>query len=191
MVAQPYTDGDPSATAPGGLERVRRFMNSLDLYRGRDELAGVNQARRLLRALPDADREVSVGESVLPRIRLARAAMRWSVDCSTLWTLDEDPSTAEVPPDWVTSPRLVLGINGFRPEGQGLHALLSVMTLDLLVAQRTGTITRLKPCANPACQWIFWDASRPGSGRWCSMRLCGGQSKSRRFRARHTATVPE
>lgn len=185
MVArQATTDWDPSATAPGGLERIRRFANSLDLYRGRDELDRVDPARRLLRSLPDIGHGVRVDGSVLPEIRLARAGVRWSIGCSTLWALDEvDPQTET--PRWTPRPRLVLDADGLQPTQRGLDALLSAMALDLLVAQRTRMIARLKPCANPACQWVFWDTSRPGSGRWCSMRLCGGQIKSRRFRARH------
>lgn len=162
-------------------------MNSLDLYRGRDDLDGVATARQMLHDLPDSGREVRVDAAVLPEVRLARAGLRWSIGCATLWALDDaEPQTG--PPDWTPSPQLLLDTGGLQPSARGVHALLSAMALDLLVAQRTRTLARLKPCANPACQWVFWDASRPGSGRWCSMRLCGGQSKSRRFRARRADT---
>lgn len=190
MVAEAGTsDWDPSAAAPGGLERIRRFANSLDLYRGRDDLAWVGTARQLMRNLSDAGSGVRVDVSVLPDIRLARAGVRWSIGCSRLWSLDVgDPQ--EGAPSWTPSPRLALDTDGLQPTGRDADALLSAMALDLLVAQRTRVLARLKPCANPACQWVFWDASRPGSGRWCSMRLCGGQIKSRRFRARHADVDP-
>lgn len=191
MVTERAADWDPSAEAPAGLERVRRFMNSLDLYRDRDQLSDVEQAQQLLHGLPDVGGEVRADKSVLPEVRLARAAMRQLVGCTTLWSLPEHDSTPEATPDWSTSPRLLLGANGFASDGHDLHSLLAEMTLDLYVAQRAGSIGRLKPCANPSCQWVFWDTSRPGTGRWCSMRLCGGQHKSRQFRARRVAASRE
>ena len=190
MVTDRGTDWDPSAKAPDGLERVRRFMNSLDLYRARDQLSDVEQAQQLLRDLSDVGGEVRVDTSLLPELRLARAAMRQLVGCATLWALPEHDSTPDAEPDWSTSPRLLLGPNGFAPDGHDLHTLLAGMALELYVAQRSGSVARLKPCANPACQWIFWDVSRPGTGRWCSMRLCGGQHKSRQFRARRASATP-
>lgn len=185
MVTEPVPlDGDPSAIAPGGLERVRRFANSLDRYRGRDDLQQVVTARRLLRGLADGGTEIRIDAAALPDVRLARAGLRWAIGCSTLWSLEEGDSEPK-DPSWNPRVHLALSADGLKPTERGLDAVLSEMTLDLLVAQRTRSIARLKPCANPGCQWVFWDASRPGSGRWCSMRLCGSRAKSRRFRARH------
>ena len=38
---------------------------------------------------------------------------------------------------------------------------------------------RLKVCPGPHCGWVFYDHSRNGSGRWCSMKVCGGREKAR------------
>ena len=35
-----------------------------------------------------------------------------------------------------------------------------------------------------ACPWLFLDLSRNHSRRWCSMNVCGGTMKMRRYRAR-------
>ncbi|MFD0576716.1 CGNR zinc finger domain-containing protein [Dactylosporangium darangshiense] len=41
---------------------------------------------------------------------------------------------------------------------------------------------RLRECADPACNALFLDASRPGSRRWCSMETCGNRAKKQRLR---------
>jgi predicted RNA-binding Zn ribbon-like protein len=51
-----------------------------------------------------------------------------------------------------------------------------------------GTWTRLKICAAPDCRWAFYDTSRSGAGRWCSMEVCGNRAKTRAYRRRHQPT---
>jgi predicted RNA-binding Zn ribbon-like protein len=47
-------------------------------------------------------------------------------------------------------------------------------------------LTRLKRCPGPdGCGWLFVDASRNGSRRWCSMDYCGSSAKARRFAQAH------
>jgi predicted RNA-binding Zn ribbon-like protein len=50
---------------------------------------------------------------------------------------------------------------------------------DLL---RSDRLSRLKQCGN--CRWLFLDASRNGSRRWCSMAHCGVDAKVRARRRR-------
>lgn len=47
-----------------------------------------------------------------------------------------------------------------------------------------GEFSRVKTCD---CGWLFYDISRNGSRRWCSMEGCGTQAKMRRFTARRRA----
>ena len=58
--------------------------------------------------------------------------------------------------------------------------------IDLLTA---GDPRRIKVCENPyGCGWLFYDSSKNGSRRWCSMEGCGSQVKMRRHYAkRHAA----
>jgi predicted RNA-binding Zn ribbon-like protein len=44
---------------------------------------------------------------------------------------------------------------------------------------------RLRRCASPDCELIFYDASRPGRRRWCSDERCGERMRARAYRARH------
>ncbi|TSI12121.1 CGNR zinc finger domain-containing protein [Brevibacterium aurantiacum] len=195
-------DWDPSSPAPGGLEFVRQFANTLDCYRYRDDLADIGHAdARMRRIDPDAydlflpPRPHPMQLDDLIKLRSARAALRATLGCMTRWTLPATssyssktlppPELSETEPPEFSSPcSLELSDNGvqFVPDGGWANALTSWLSLELLVGTRTGEVARLKVCANPECQWVFWDASRPGTGRWCSMRLCGGQAKARRYR---------
>lgn len=47
---------------------------------------------------------------------------------------------------------------------------------------------RLKQCPAPdGCGWLFYDASKNRTRRWCSMRMCGNGAKARRFRRKDGA----
>ena len=61
---------------------------------------------------------------------------------------------------------------------------VAAAAVDLL---RTGRLERLKLCEG--CPWLFLDLSRNHSRRWCSMNVCGGTRKMRRYRARKRATA--
>ncbi|MFE3674881.1 CGNR zinc finger domain-containing protein [Streptomyces griseus] len=45
---------------------------------------------------------------------------------------------------------------------------------------------RIRPCANPACVLHFYDVSKNGTRRWCSMAGCGNRAKARRHYARRS-----
>ena len=45
----------------------------------------------------------------------------------------------------------------------------------------TGRFDRLRECPGlDGCGWLFYDASKNGSRRWCSMQGCGNRAKARR-----------
>jgi predicted RNA-binding Zn ribbon-like protein len=43
---------------------------------------------------------------------------------------------------------------------------------------------RVRTCANPDCERLFYDDSRPARRRWCSPERCGDQARARAYRAR-------
>ncbi len=47
-----------------------------------------------------------------------------------------------------------------------------------------GGWSRLKLCSAVDCRWAFYDSSRNGGGRWCSMEACGNRNKTRAYRQR-------
>jgi predicted RNA-binding Zn ribbon-like protein len=45
-------------------------------------------------------------------------------------------------------------------------------------------INQVRACASKTCRWLFIDASKNHSRRWCDMKICGNRMKARRFSAR-------
>jgi predicted RNA-binding Zn ribbon-like protein len=39
--------------------------------------------------------------------------------------------------------------------------------------------SRIKSC--PACSWLFLDASKNNTRRWCDMQACGSNDKAKRY----------
>lgn len=63
--------------------------------------------------------------------------------------------------------------------------LLAQSGVELLTE---GDLARVKECGGPdGCGWLFYDTSKNGSRRWCSMSGCGSQAKMRRYHARRKA----
>ncbi|MCG5215916.1 CGNR zinc finger domain-containing protein [Streptosporangium sp. KLBMP 9127] len=50
--------------------------------------------------------------------------------------------------------------------------------------------SRIRRCANPACVLYFYDTSRNGTRRWCSMNGCGSRTKAARHYQRNRTATP-
>lgn len=48
---------------------------------------------------------------------------------------------------------------------------------DLLAS---GKLAKVRRCANPECLYLFFDESRAGKRRWCTMSSCGNRAKAKR-----------
>ncbi|HEU5173713.1 MAG TPA: CGNR zinc finger domain-containing protein [Gemmatimonadaceae bacterium] len=46
-----------------------------------------------------------------------------------------------------------------------------------------GELTRVRRCADPRCERVFYDRTRNGARRWCDMATCGNRAKAARHRA--------
>lgn len=68
--------------------------------------------------------------------------------------------------------------------GAEFGKVLSSVARDALSLFGTERLARLRECANPTCQLMFIDNSRPGKRQWCSMGRCGNLSKVARHRAK-------
>jgi hypothetical protein len=66
----------------------------------------------------------------------------------------------------------------------GVREALGRLLIKILEAQQTDNWSRLKMCSASDCRWVFVDYSRPGTGKWCSMKACGNRAKKRAFRNR-------
>ena len=78
----------------------------------------------------------------------------------------------------------------WRPDEQHLDQLLWPVARSAVKLLTTGGLQRIKLCENPyGCGWLFYDGSKNGSRRWCSMEGCGSQVKMRRQYARRRASA--
>jgi predicted RNA-binding Zn ribbon-like protein len=59
--------------------------------------------------------------------------------------------------------------------------LLAQAAVDFLVSE---SYSQLRCCASETCRWMFLDASKNRTRRWCDMKVCGNRMKARRFYAR-------
>jgi predicted RNA-binding Zn ribbon-like protein len=76
-----------------------------------------------------------------------------------------------------------------RARSQGLAWLLAAIARSAGKLIDEGQEAPIRKCANPKCALFFYDDSRTGKRRWCSMATCGNRAKVaahfRRLRARN------
>jgi len=174
----------PSA-APGQLDLVRRFVNTLDLDTGTDELASPAAASAWLR---EQGWRTRVSPAGLIELLEAREAIRDLLGAQGV------PSEAEaaVALDAIARRHpLLVQISSpdpLQPTSEaGVGAFLERI-LSLVVAARIdGSWERMKTCANNECRWLFYDHSRNRSRAWCTMDICGAEAKMRAYRRRRAA----
>jgi predicted RNA-binding Zn ribbon-like protein len=68
-----------------------------------------------------------------------------------------------------------------------VRRLMATLLAAAVPSGRDRTWDRLKVCREPRCRAAFYDASRNGSGVWCSMSACGAAAKKRAFVERRRA----
>lgn len=62
----------------------------------------------------------------------------------------------------------------------------ALSAVELLTSPDLGRVTR---CSGEGCAWLFVDASKNRSRRWCDMSVCGNRAKARRYRAAASRNV--
>jgi len=178
--------------APGRLEQVRAFVNTLDVEAGTDELSSPAALTRWLRerGLIAAQQGVATEDDLRQAI-----AMREALRAVLLGHVgSQQPAAAPVTDlravaDGLAT-RLEIGDDGTVrpvPDGQAGAAGLAALLLIAAEAATLGTWPRLKICSADDCQWAFYDRSPTKSGCWCSMAGCGSRAKSRAYRQRTAA----
>ena len=181
--------GDAEAKpAPEPLNRVQALVNTIDLESGLDRLADPADARPWLVSndLLAPEAELAAGDlELVRRVREALRAMLVHNAGGPAPGPDAFKPLREVAA--ASSARAEFGADGtvlLVAAGDSLPARLIGLLLIIRDAQREGSWTRLKACANDDCQWAFYDRSRNHGGTWCEMAACGNKLKNRDFRAR-------
>ena len=183
---------DEPKPAPEPLLLVQALVNTVERPDGADRLAHPSDARPWLvdnnllapRApLTEADLDLVVGVREALRAMLVHNAGGPPPNKAALAALQTVSERATARAD--------LGDNGevrLAAHGDALRDRLVQLLLIIRDAQRDGSWTRLKACANDECQWAFYDRSRNHGGTWCEMAACGNKLKNREFRARRKAS---
>jgi predicted RNA-binding Zn ribbon-like protein len=178
-------------TAPWPLARVQALVNTVELPAGPDRLANAADAApwlvdnglltagacltaddlELLRAVREALRALLIHNAggAAPGPRALRALDDVAAGGTARAELDADGGVT---------------LSAF---GDTVRERLVELLLVMRDAQRDGSWSRLKACANDECAWAFYDRSRNRGGTWCDMAECGNKLKNREFRARRRA----
>ncbi|WP_149180807.1 CGNR zinc finger domain-containing protein [Streptomyces sp. TRM49041] len=185
----PHTEADPRPLTgePLAIDLLNtRWIDGAghhDLLESLDGLAiwlGTPLVRQALGGTP-----APVGQDTRERLRQARAALDEAV-----------ASPARPTPGAVEAVNAVLAHGRVRhvlgPEGPDvvvevddpswLPAWAAVSDYLRLLAERP---ERIRSCGNPQCVLFFYDVSKNGTRRWCSMAGCGNRAKAQRHYARH------
>jgi predicted RNA-binding Zn ribbon-like protein len=180
-------DHDHPKAAPGELDYVRVFVNTLDLETHEEQLADPASTaawfteRGLLpegEALTDADmRQAREMREALRKLLLAHNGA--PLEPAAVESVNAAAKSAElvVRFDDRGEPALV-------PVRQGVDGALGRMLAIVLRAMTDGTWERLKACPADDCEWAFYDWSKNASGTWCDMAVCGNRAKARAYRER-------
>lgn len=173
--------------APGELERVRDFVNTLDVETGDDALSSPDALRAWLesRGLGPARGASRTDLVAARRLREAIRALLLennglSVRKEAALTLNRTAARAHVGLRFDSGGEVRL-----EPAARGVDAALGRLLAIAASAMADGTWTRLKACRADDCHWAFYDHARNHSRHWCSMAVCGNRTKARTYRRRH------
>jgi predicted RNA-binding Zn ribbon-like protein len=178
--------------APGELEAVRAFVNTLDVNDQTDEFGS---SAALIAWL--ADHGLVAASARASREDLAHALeLRAALRTLLLAHTDREPVPAaafETLDDAARRAPLRLrfdehGSASLEPQAGGAAAALGRLLVIVHGAIADGTWQRLKACRDHSCEWAFYDHTKNRSGAWCTMEECGNRAKARSYRERHGAT---
>jgi len=94
--------------------------------------------------------------------------------------LAEAPPRGELARD-AASGAFVWRVAAGAPSMPALLAPVLWSAADLITrATRVEKSGRIRQCANPKCLYLFIDASKGGTRRWCDMNSCGNRAKAAR-----------
>ncbi len=186
------TDRDDSRlAAPGDLELVRDFVNTLDVLPDTDEFENPSSLASWLaehRLVPVAP---TLTDEDLARARSLREALRalllvnagFPLAAETAEAFDDAAATARLRAQADEAGRLEL----LPADADGLEHAIGWLLSIVFTAQENRTWPRLKACAE--CHWALYDHTRNQSTAWCGSQ-CGARVRARRRRRRRRKDSP-
>jgi predicted RNA-binding Zn ribbon-like protein len=178
--------------APGALEHVRSFVNTLDVDDGVDELSDGHALASWLSERGLAPDGVRAGAAEVRGAIELREALR-AVLLAHNGREPSPPEACAVLDDAVCRGRVRLrfgadGSAALEPQAGGVAGALGRLLVIVQAAIANGTWARLKACREHTCEWAFYDHTKNRSGAWCTMDVCGNRAKARAYRERQAAS---
>jgi predicted RNA-binding Zn ribbon-like protein len=178
--------------APGELELVRAYVNTLDIEAGTEALPTPAALGEWLsgHGLGPADLRPTAAD--LRRAVAVREALR----AILLSHGDGSPEPADAwraLDDQARRSRLQVR---FEPSGEVLPepaaggvdgAVGRLLAIVHGAVARPDAWRRLKACRLHTCEWAFYDHTKNRSGAWCNMAVCGNRAKARAYRERRAS----
>jgi predicted RNA-binding Zn ribbon-like protein len=205
MTEQRMTPGDrqvQASAAPGDLETLRAFVNTLDIEEGTDDFSTAAGLSRWLAARGLAAASTVAAADLASAIAL-REALRGVLrehaghhghpGQATAPSITATAGPAAGPAGDLRAVAAALPVQlgvddggsiAAIPAVTGVQGALARLLLIAAAAAVSGTWSRLKACTADDCQWAFYDRSPTRNGRWCTMSICGSRAKSRAYRRR-------
>ena len=186
-----WVSAEEDKPAPMPLLRVQAFVNTLDVDQGTDVMrepdgasAWLAQAGLLAPSVKLGGEDLELARDVRDAIRaLLRSnggeGERAAMSCARCAS---SPKVTRPPSTWSRSVRLA---RRRRQRARGRRSARPPADDPRRASRRHVVTTQV--CANPECEWAFYDRSRNRQGAWCTMASCGNRLKNRRFRARHAS----
>lgn len=176
-------------SAPGDLELVRAFVNTLDIDDRIEELATPAalvawlRERGLLRGGSATTADLTNARRLREALRVLLLANNGvSVRKEAALTLNRAARRADLGVHFDPG-----GTSRLEPGARGIDGALGRILAIVAAAMAEGSWPRLKACRAEDCRWAFYDRARNRSRHWCSMAVCGNRTKARTYRRRHPA----
>jgi predicted RNA-binding Zn ribbon-like protein len=171
--------------APGDLELVRDFVNTLDILPGTERFGDPAALALWLvdhRLLPSSP---VLTEEDLVRARSLREALRAFLLANVGLPLAPEAATAFEDAAGPARLRARADEEGWLEllpaDEDGLGQAIGRLVSIVFAAQQDGTWSRLKVCAE--CHWALYDHTKNYSAAWCGTQ-CGARVRARRHRRR-------
>jgi predicted RNA-binding Zn ribbon-like protein len=179
------TDEEP---APGRLELVQRFVNTLAIEWRQEMLSSPQRLRVVLAELGLVSVAAPVSEDDLRRALELREAIRaLALGNNGGPTVPDAEQVVEHTAAGALGVRFDAGVPRLTSTAAGVGGALATLIGIVAEAVANDTWPRLRACPGDRCGWLFYDRSRNGSRRWCDMAVCGNRTKTRAYRGRRRA----
>ena len=152
--------------APGRLELVRAFVNSVDYFDHEEDLPDPKALRRWLAERGLLDKAHTPTEAEFRRAIAVREGLRAvmraqngaELDSAAVGRLDRVADRATLSVHFSPEP-------GLRPRSEGVDGALAQLLALVADARADGSWERMKACAHAPCGWAFYDQSKNRSKR--------------------------